>query len=99
MYIKKILLAIALFGLVIAGLFANYVYGVMLVVNTAFNNEQDYIYVPTNATYTDVREQLKPLLKDIEKFNALAKQKKYINNIKAGHCIIKKGMNNNDIIN
>lgn len=99
MYFKKILLAIALIGLVIAGLFANYVYGVMLVDNTAFNNEQAYIYVPTNATYTDVREQLKPLLKDIEKFDALAKQKKYINNIKAGRFIIKKGMNNNDIIN
>src|SRR5690606_7516605 len=55
--------------------------------------------VPTNANYSDVREQLKPLLKDIEKFDALAKQKKYISNIKAGRYLIKKGMNNNDIIN
>jgi len=99
MYFKKILLAILLIGLVIAGLFANYVYGVMLVDNTAFSNEQAYIYVPTNSTYADVREQLKPLLKDIEKFDALAKQKKYISNIKAGRYIVKKGMNNNDIIN
>ncbi|MCX7552214.1 endolytic transglycosylase MltG [Xanthomarina sp. F2636L] len=99
MYFKKILVAIALIGLIIAGLFANYIYGVMLVDNTAFNNEQAYIYVPTNATYADVREQLKPLLKDIEKFDALAKQKKYISNIKAGRFIVKKGMNNNDIIN
>ncbi|HLV37946.1 endolytic transglycosylase MltG [Xanthomarina sp.] len=99
MYFKKILIAIALIGLVIAGLFANYIYGVMLVGNTAFNNDQAYIYVPTNANYSDVREQLKPLLKDIEKFDALAKQKKYISNIKAGRFLIKKGMNNNDIIN
>ncbi|GGG42777.1 endolytic transglycosylase MltG [Bizionia arctica] len=99
MYIKKILLAVLLIGLVFAGLFANYVYGVMLVNNTSFNNEQAYIYIATNGTYTDVREQLKPLLKDIEKFDALAKQKKYITNIKAGRYIIKKGMSNNDIIN
>jgi UPF0755 protein len=99
MYFKKIFIAIALIGLIIAGLFANYIYGVMLVDNTAFNNEQAYIYVPTDASYADVREQLKPLLKDIEKFDALAKQKKYITNVKAGRYAIKKGMNNNDIIN
>lgn len=99
MYFKKILLAIALIGLIIAGLFANYVYGVMLVENTTFNNEQAFIYVPTGASYSDVREQLNPLLKDIEKFDALAKQKKYISNIKAGRYAIKKGMNNNEIIN
>ena len=46
-----------------------------------------------------VRAQLEPLLKDINKFDALAKQKKYVSNIKAGKFIIKKGMSNNDIIN
>jgi UPF0755 protein len=99
MYFKKILIAIALIGLIIAGLFANYIYGVMLVDNTAFNNNEAYIYVPSNATYADVREQLKPLLKDIDKFDALANQKKYVSNIKAGRFVVKKGMNNNDIIN
>ena len=99
MYFKKILIAIALIGLIIAGLFANYIYGVMLVDNTAFNNNVAYIYVPSNATYADVREQLKPLLKDIDKFDALANQKKYVSNIKAGRFVVKKGMNNNDIIN
>jgi len=99
MYFKKILIAIALIGLIIAGLFANYIYGVMLVDNTAFNNNEANIYVPSNATYVDVREQLKPLLKDIDKFDALAKQKKYVSNIKAGRFVVKKGMNNNDIIN
>ena len=99
MYIKKILIAIVLIGLVVAGLFANYIHGVMLVDNTAFNNKEAFIYVPTNANYSQVREQLKPLLKDIEKFDALAKQKKYVSNIKAGRFVIKKGMNNNAIIN
>ncbi|MFC4722154.1 endolytic transglycosylase MltG [Geojedonia litorea] len=99
MYLKKLLWAIALIGLAIAAYFAYYVYTAMFKENTAFNNEQAYIYIPTNASYTDVRSQLEPLLKDIESFDALAKQKKYTSNIKAGKYLIKKGMNNNDIIN
>ena len=99
MYFKKILLSIALLGLVVAAYFAYFVYSAMFKPNTAFNNESAYIYIPTNATYDYVHEQLEPLLKDIHKFDALAKQKKYISNVKAGRYIIIKGMNNNDIIN
>lgn len=99
MYLKKILAAIAIIGLLVSAYFAYFVYGVMLSPNTAFNNEEAYIFIPTNASYTEVRAQLQPLLKDIDKFDALAEQKKYTNNIKAGRFLIKKGMNNNDIIN
>lgn len=99
MYIKKILLGIVLIGLVISAYFAYYVYNAMFVSNTSFSNDVAYIHVPTNGTYADVREQLLPLLKNIETFDALANQKKYTSNIKAGRYAIKKGMNNNDIIN
>ncbi len=99
MYIKKLLWAIALIGIIVAGYFAYFVYSAMFKPNTAFNNDQAYIYIPTNASYSDVREQLVPLLIDIDKFDALASRKKYVSNIKAGKYAIKKGMNNNDIIN
>ncbi|KJD35602.1 aminodeoxychorismate lyase [Tamlana sedimentorum] len=99
MYIKKILIAIALIGLVAAAYFANMVYKAMIKPNTAFNNETAYIYIPTHAKYSEVRSQLEPLLADIESFDVIAEQKKYISNIKAGRFEIKKGMNNNDIIN
>ncbi|MBU3822545.1 endolytic transglycosylase MltG [Flavobacteriaceae bacterium XHP0103] len=99
MYIKKILLAIVFIGLAVAAYFAYYVYATMFVSNTNFNNDVAYIYVPTNASYAEVREQLVPLLKNIDRFDALASQKKYTTNIKAGKFAIKKGMNNNDIIN
>lgn len=99
MYIKKILWAIALIGLAVAAYFAYYVYSAMFEPNTAFNNDEAYIYIPTNAKYDEVREQLVPLLKDLDKFDALAKQKKYTANIKPGRYVIKKGMSNNDIIN
>ena len=99
MYIKKILWAIAIIGLIAAAFFAYYIYNAMLSPNTAFNNKEAYIYVPSDASYSEVRSQLEPLLKDIDGFDALAKQKKYTTNLKAGRFVIKKGMSNNDIIN
>ncbi len=99
MYIKKILLAIALIGLVVAAFLANFVYNTMFNPNTAFNNDKAYVYIPSNSKYEDVREQLIPLLKNIDKFDALAERKTYTTNIKAGRFVIEKGMSNNDIIN
>lgn len=99
MYIKKILLAIALFGLVVAGLLAYFVYSAMFKPNTTFNDERVYVYIPTKSNYEEVRELLIPLLKDIDKFDALADRKKYTTNFIAGRFMIKKGMGNNDIIN
>jgi UPF0755 protein len=99
MYIKKILWVVALIGLLVFGIVAYYIYHAMFQPNTAFNNKEAYIYVPTDANYSEVREQLKPLLKDLGSFVALAKQKKYTTNIKAGRFVISNGMNNNDIIN
>ncbi|WP_299335647.1 endolytic transglycosylase MltG [uncultured Psychroserpens sp.] len=99
MYIKKILWAIALIGLVVAAVFAYYVYNAMLAPNTKFANDEAYIYVPSGASYDEVREQLIPLLEDIDAFDALADRKKYSTNLKAGRFVIKKGMSNNDIIN
>jgi len=99
MYIKKILWAIAVIGLIVAGIFAYYIYGVMLAPNTNFNNDEAYIYVKNTDGYNEVREQLKPLLKDVDKFDILAKQKQYTTNVKPGKYAIKKGMSNNDIVN
>lgn len=99
MYIKKILLAIVFIGLIVAAYFAYFVYGAMFMPNTSFENEEAFIYVKSSDTYEDVRKQLVPLLEDIDKFDALAKQKKYTSNIRPGRYRIEKGMNNNDIIN
>ena len=99
MYIKKILLAIVIVGLVISAYFANFVYKAMLKPNTAFNGETAYIFVSKKDTYKDVKAQLEPLLKDLESFNDLAEQKKYTTHIRSGRFAITKGMNNNAIIN
>lgn len=99
MYIKKIIVAILLLGLVVMGGFAWYVYNTFFSENTAFNNKEAHVYIPTNADFSEVIEELRPLLDNIESFAKTAEKKGYVSNIKPGHFIIQKGMNNNELIN
>ncbi len=97
--LKKVLIAALLLGLVGMGGFAYYVYNHIFVPNTAFNNAEAHIYIPTNASFSEVMEDLSPLLIDSSTFVTVANKKEYPSNIKSGHFIIKKGMNNNEIVN
>lgn len=99
MYIKKILLAIALLGLIAGGFFAYYVYQAVFSPNTKFETETTVLYVPTGATYTELIELISPVLKDVYSFDRIARRKGYIDKIKAGRYILKKNSNNNQIIN
>ncbi|MBT8239570.1 MAG: endolytic transglycosylase MltG [Croceitalea sp.] len=99
MNLKKVLWATAILGLVICGFIAYNIYDALFGANTSFNNEQAIVFIPTNATMIEVRRQMEPLLKNISKFEAVAQRKGYSNNIKPGRYAIKKGMNNNEIIN
>lgn len=99
MYIKRILLTIVLAGVVAAGIFSYYVYKTVFLPNTEFENETAYIFVSSEKSYEEVRNQLQPLLKNIESFDKVAQKKAYMANVKPGKYAIKKGMNNNDIVN
>ena len=99
MYLKKILLTVVLLGLVGMAGFSYYVYQNIFTPNTGFNNPQAHVFIPTGATFKMVQEELSPLLKDMNTFVTVAHRKGYSSNIKAGHFIIKKGSNNNEIIN
>lgn len=99
MYIKKIILFIVLAGLVGGGLFAYKVYNAIFTPNTSFNNEEAFVYVASDATFEDVKGSLDPLLTDMETFEQISERKGYSANVKAGKYAIKKGMNNNEIIN
>ena len=99
MYIKKIIAATAVIGMIVGGIFAYTIYGKFFSPNTAFNNEEAHLYVKTDATYSDVRADLEPLIDDIESFDQVAERKGYVSNIKPGHFIIERGSNNNEIVN
>ncbi|MFD2586853.1 endolytic transglycosylase MltG [Croceitalea marina] len=97
--LKKVIWATAILGLVICGYFAYTIYGAIFLPNTSFDNEEAYIFIPSDATIGQVKEQLTPLLKDWSTFEAVAQRKGYTSNIKGGKYRIAKGMNNNDIVN
>ena len=56
MYIKKILLFISITGLVILSIFSYFVYVTMFVSNTNFNNEIAYVYVYTDQTFEELKQ-------------------------------------------
>jgi len=99
MYIKKILLLISFIGLILLSIFSYFVYVTMFVSNTNFNNEVAYVYVYTDQTFDQLKQDLDPVLKNVNSFERLAIRKGYDLKLKSGKFAIKKGMNNNQIIN
>jgi len=97
MYLRKIVIAILLLGVLGGGIFVFYVYSAFFSPNTVFDNKEAYVFIPTNAEMGDLEELLGPLLKDFDNFKTVAERKQY--RVKAGKYIIKKGMNNNEIVN
>jgi len=93
---------IALFLVVIVLVASGYGYSIyrkIFSANTSFSEAQIYVYVPTNATYNQVEEILIPYIKNIKNFRMTAQKKNYPQNAKAGRFLLKKGMNNNEIVN
>ncbi|MBU2946088.1 endolytic transglycosylase MltG [Zobellia uliginosa] len=99
MYIKRILLFIVIAGLIGGGIFAYTVYNAIFAPNTSFENKEAYLFIPSDADFGEVRELVTPLLKDMGSFEKVAERKGYVSNVRGGKYAIKKGANNNDIIN
>lgn len=99
MYIRKILLAVALIGLVILGYFSFTIYQLIFSPNTSFETEQHSVYVSKKSDFSAVVDSLSPYLRDTDAFIKVAEKKAYHQNVKSGHFVLRKGMNNNEIIN
>lgn len=97
-YIKKIVIGTIILGVII-GFFIMYnITQTIFKPVTAFNNEEAYIYIPSDADFLFVQKELEPLLTDVEAFKTLAKKTGYSARVKGGKYTIRKGMNSNDII-
>ncbi|MFD0933042.1 endolytic transglycosylase MltG [Psychroflexus salinarum] len=99
MYIKKVLVIASVVGLVVLGGISIYIYNIIFTPNTSFETETKSVYISTGSSLQDVVNQLHPLLNDTDDFITVANKKGYGNNVKAGHFVLKSGMNNNEIIN
>ena len=70
MNVKKLISIIAVAGIVIATAVGVYVYFKAFTPNTQFSQNEVYVYIPTNSTYEQVVEIVKPLVKDFEKLSS-----------------------------
>lgn len=66
--------------------------------NTKFEKQELYVYVPTDASYADVKKILTPYVKNFDDFELVAEKRDYPQNVKSGRFLLKKGMNNIDLV-
>ena len=99
MYIKKFLIITAIILIAFGGAFAVLGYRMIFSPNTQFEKGEVIVYVPTGSTYTQVREQLKDLIQDLDAFDFVANRKGYSQKVRPGKYRLVKGMNNNDLVN
>jgi UPF0755 protein len=66
--------------------------------NTKFEEKELYVYVPTGASYTDVKKILEPYVKNFDNFEMVAEKRDYPENVKSGRFLLKKDMNNIDLV-
>jgi len=96
--VKKTISIIAVAGIIIAATVGVYVYFRAFTPNTQFSQNEVFVYIPTNSTYEQVAEIVKPLIKDFEKFDFVATSRNYNTNVKAGKFLFKKDMTSFDMI-
>lgn len=99
MNFKKIISIVAIIVVVVASVYGYMMYKNIFSPNTAFAENEVYVYIPTDADYNQALEIIKPYIKDLEHFVSTAEKKSYVANVKSGRFLFKKGMNNNDLVN
>ncbi len=97
----KIILAILVLIIVIVTSLAYTYYNRIYKQNVNINLQDEFIYIPTGSTFDDVVSilQKEQILIDVASFEWLAEIKKYKDKVKPGRYRIRKGMNNNELIN
>ena len=97
MYIKRILVVLAVVSVLALSYFSYTIYEAVFSPNTAFESSEQSLYISKTDNFDSLVKKLEPLLKDTNTFYQVAERKQY--RPKAGHFVLKQGMNNNEIIN
>lgn len=98
MNFKKIILYVSLAVLVGVAYFGFKVYQIVFTPNTNFSEDKVSVYIPTDATFEEVKAIVSPFIKDMDKFETLANRRGYSTGIKAGKFELTKNMNTNSIV-
>ena len=99
MYRNKIISVILLIGMAGGGYFTYTFYRVFFKPNTAFTNSEAFVFIGNNFSFQDVVLELENLLISTDDFQLAARKKGYIESVKGGKFVLKKGLNNHEIIN
>lgn len=62
--------------------------------NTAFEENEVYVFIPSNSTYEEAKKVITPYVENIDAFEWLASKRGYTENVKSGRFLLKKGMGN-----
>lgn len=98
MNLKKILTYISIAVITILLVFAVKVYVEIFTDNTKFTQDEVYVYVPTDASFDDIKEILEPFVTHFENFKTIADKRSYTNNVISGKFLLKKGMNSFQLV-
>lgn len=97
---KKILLTI-FFILILAGAgVAYFLYRQILAPNVSITNENEYVYLPTGSTFSQVVDSLQASgrLQNVASFKWIAERMGYPEKIKPGKYQLRDGMNNRELV-
>lgn len=74
------------------------IYNDIFSANTKFQNDEVYVYIPTNAAYPEVKTIIEPFVKSVDKFELVANKSGYPDKIKSGRFLFKRDMSSFDMI-
>ena len=89
---KKIFLRIISVGAAIIIISGGYIINKAFTGNTKFEEEEVFVYVPTDSKYEDVKKILSPYIENQSKIDWVASKRNYDSNVKPGKFLLKKGM-------
>ena len=95
MKIKKIIISIVTIAIIL-GVIVGYKYFNRIYMPNVIQNAT--VYLPTGASFDSVTKIITPYLNNSNGFKWVAEQKNYHNLIKPGRYLLKKGMNNNELV-
>lgn len=66
--------------------------------NTKFTENEFFVHIPSDATYEDVKKIISPFIENMDNFEMVASKRSYIENVKSGRFLFKKGMNSFELV-
>jgi UPF0755 protein len=96
--IKKIITIVSVVLITALLVYGIKLYGDIFSKNTKFSENELYVRIPSDANYEDVKKIIAPYIENMDKFEMVATKRSYIQNVKSGRFLFKKGMNNFELI-